>query len=411
MDKKYFPIKNDPACQLKWTWSTIYLHTGDTASCSRASRSKIDPDNFDLFHNTDKKIQARKLMLQGQWPGDGCEYCRDIELAGGESDRKLHLKIPNQVPPELDKNINEVHVSPRILEVYLNNTCNLSCVYCHGEYSSRISHENQKFNPTSNLDVQEYPTFEITKYKEVNYFDKLLDWLDHNSQTLSRLTVLGGEPFYQKEFDLFVNKLNQLNNPDLEIAIVTNLQVNNQKLEKYITQFKSLILQKKIKRLDITCSLDCLGPEQEYVRYGINLDLWQENFEYLLSQLWIVLNINQTVTTLTIKTMPDLIRKINNWKTLGQVNQYFSGPTPGPSYLKPDILGPDIFKQDFEKILELMPESNEQERTAKAYMEGIWLQISSSHVNIKEVEKMKNFLDEIDRRRNTNWRETFKWIP
>jgi hypothetical protein len=29
-EKKYFPIKKDPACLLKWTWSTLWITEGST---------------------------------------------------------------------------------------------------------------------------------------------------------------------------------------------------------------------------------------------------------------------------------------------------------------------------------------------------------------------------------------------
>jgi hypothetical protein len=43
-------------------------------------------------------------------------------------------------------------------------------------------------------------------------------------------------------------------------------------------------------------------------------------------------------------------------------------------------------------------------------MQGIWLQINANDVNIREVDNLKIFLDEIDRRRKTNWKELFPWL-
>jgi hypothetical protein len=100
---KYFPIKTATACQLKWNWSTLVLYSGETGSCHRSGLGKITPDTFDTFHNTEKKQTDRNRMLAGEWPNDnGCYYCRDIEHAGGSSDRIRHLDIIDQSPPELD---------------------------------------------------------------------------------------------------------------------------------------------------------------------------------------------------------------------------------------------------------------------------------------------------------------------
>jgi hypothetical protein len=128
---KRFPIKEGIPCQLKWTHSTVYLTDGVTASCHRAGYGKIemDGDNFN-FHNTANKITERTKMLNGEWPGNGCEHCKHIEQAGGNSDRVIHLEMEGTTaPPELDNNLKAVNVTPRQLEVYWGNTCNLKCIY------------------------------------------------------------------------------------------------------------------------------------------------------------------------------------------------------------------------------------------------------------------------------------------
>lgn len=412
MMNKYFPIKTDTACQLKWTWSTILLYSGETLSCHRSDLSKVSINDFQNFHNTESKIESRKLMLDGKWPGKGCEYCRNIEHAGGSSDRQLHLKIPNLVPIELEQNPTETKVTPKILEVYLNNTCNLSCLYCGGQFSSQINTENKKFAKSCDLNSDTFGTFKISEVNNQNeYLKEFWIWMENHSKELSRIHILGGEPFYQKEFEYFFEYFDKNPHPNLELNVVTNLMISKEKLINYMEKFKKLIAQKKIRRLDLTCSLDCFGPEQEYVRYGLDLNKWVNNFDYLVTLKWLVLNINQTISVLTIKTMPKLLEQINKWKKQKTINQFFSGVTPGPNYLKPFILGGDIFQKDFERIFELMPTNNYQEQEAVTYMKGIWTEIKSSSLDHNELERLKKFLNEIDRRRNTNWRELFPWIP
>ena len=140
---RVFPIKTSTACQLKWTWSTIFLTTETTASCHRTNQHKFDVEQFD-FHNTPSKLNDRERMLQGQWPEKGCDYCKNIEAAGGQSDRITNLDLPGiHAPIELDSNPKEIKVTPRILEVYFDNTCNLKCVYCGPHFSSLWDAENK----------------------------------------------------------------------------------------------------------------------------------------------------------------------------------------------------------------------------------------------------------------------------
>ena len=412
MSNKYFPIQTATSCQLKWTWSTVFLYNGETSSCHRAGHSKLNLEQFDDFHNTPLKISDRTKMLDGQWPGGGCEYCKDIEDAGGSSDRMMHTAIPNLVPTELETDPSATRVTPKLLEIYLNNTCNLSCVYCSGLYSSKLNSENIKFNEsTDSINISNFPTFNIISGEhQSKYALAFWQWMSKNSASLSRIHVLGGEPFYQKEFDDLLTYFENNAHPQLEFNIVSNLMISLPKLTSYVNRIKKLIATKKIRRLDITCSIDCWGKEQEFVRYGIDLVKWETNFNYLLSQSWIVLNINQTISPLTIKTMPELLRKLKEWKKTRAVGHYFSEVAPGPLYLKPTIFGNEIFKEDFEMIVSLMNDTTHREQEAKKYMKGIQSHVLSSSVNTQEIENLKLFLNEIDRRRNTNWKELFPWI-
>jgi organic radical activating enzyme len=402
MSDRFFPIKTKTACSLKWSWSTLYLYSGTTASCHRTGISKLTADNFDNFHNTDIKLQDRQHMLNGTWPTDSCGYCKKIEDSGGFSDRMLHLDIPNLYPTELDDDATSININPTILEVYFNNVCNLACLYCLPELSSKINQEHKLFGPFAKDGVI---LKDVALVDTTLLIDKFWTWLENNSKNLKRLNVLGGEPFYQAEFYKLLDYFESNPHPNLEVCVVTNLMIDTNKLDRICDRLKLLLANKKLKRVDITCSIDCLGDEQEYVRYGLDLALWEQNFELLLSKKWLTLNINQTVSVLTIKTMPELLQKLLIWQKTRPVGHYFSEVTPQPSYLMIDILGNKVFASDVDKILECIPDS-----TARKYMHGLFCKIQEATPNIKEIQKLKTFLDEKDRRRNTSWKNTFPWL-
>jgi organic radical activating enzyme len=400
---KYFPIKTETACKLKWGWSTLYLNAGSTGSCHRSSSSALTPDNFNNFHNTEVKLAARNLMLEGKWPTGGCEYCEGIEKRGGYSDRMLHNSIPGLYP----KDVTLVQVPPSILEVYFNNTCNLSCLYCSPAISSSLDQEFNKFGSFSKNGVELFP---LVKKNIEELEPKFWDWMKNNFVNLERFHFLGGEPFYQKQLDTLIDFIENNPNPKCEFNIVTNLMISNSVLVNKINKLKQLAAKRKIKTIEITASIDCWGAEQEYVRYGLELSTWQTNFEYLISQKWIKLNINQTISVLTIKTMPDLITKLNSWRSNRSIGHYFSVTEPGPSYMRPNIFGSDVFDTDFEHVLNLMPNTTTDDQRAFQYMSGIANEIESSYINQIEINKLFIFLNEKDRRRNTNWRTTFPWL-
>ena len=405
---KYFPIKTDTACQLKWTWSTIHLYTGETSSCHRVNTSKLNETNFAQFHNTDKKIADRKLMLDGKWPTGGCEYCKNIETAGGKSDRQFQLEIPNLVPPELDADLAAVSVTPRIVEVYLDNVCNMSCIYCEDKFSSKIYQENIKHGnyAHNNLEIKNIST------KQDN-FDQLSaefwKWMHSNYQTLRRFHVLGGEPFYQSQFETCLEFLESHNNPNLEFNVISNLKISRTRLEQFIHRIKNLLKRRKIARFDLTCSIDCWGDEQEYIRHGIDMEQWQQNFEYVSAQKWITLNINQTITVLGMKTIPSLLQYVNSCRADREIGHYFMACVNRP-YLNPAIMGAGYFDKEFEEILKSMPEQSWQQKQVRSLMQGMQAHLNSGQRNDKEIENLFYFLNEIDRRRGLDWKQTFPWL-
>ena len=395
---KRFPILSDTACQLKWTWSTIYLTMGKTASCHRTTPHRFDTQTFD-FHNTPNKLNDRERMIQGQWPEKGCEYCKDIEKAVGHSDRITNLDFPGiHAPKELDQDINAIRVTPRMLEVYFDNTCNLKCLYCGPMFSSLWDAENIKFGKSAFIKNKE-----IEQNKQ-----KLFEWLKIHRQDLTVFNILGGEPLFQPELEQCLELFEQCPAPELKLQIFTNLHTRLPHLQKIIQRIKKLIDNECIREFEITASLDCWGTPQEYVRFPLDLQQWETNFEYLLDQPWINLIINSTVTPLTIKTLPELLQKINAWNNKRKIYHY-QNSVNSPSYMFIDIFG-GIFQNDFARAIELKPTQTAEEIASKNYLIGISKQSQHGGPRPTEVGRLFAFLNENDRRRNTHWPTVFPWL-
>jgi hypothetical protein len=406
-----FPIKTVTGCQSKWTWSTIYLNQLSTASCHRVNPVQFSLDDFDNFHNIPKKIQDRKLMLEGKWPTGGCEYCKTIEDAGGFSDRMHNLEIRGLTPPELEVDATEVYVTPRIIEIFAQNICNLQCTYCTANLSSKIESENNKFG-NFYKDGVSIPVVKIPEATE-QYFKKFLTWLEKNITVLRRLHLLGGETFLQHNLLNSVLKIIENNpNKNLEFCIFSNMNVPDKIWDNYTSKIQDLQLKGYIKCFDLTASIDCWGPEAEYARFGLNLEKFEKRMAWACEQDdWLRFNINQTVTALTVKTMPDLIKKISHYgknKHIGHYFQFYTGPA---MYQHPQIFSYDLWEESFDLIFQNMPTDTIHQREAIPRMQGLQkqLQLSKKH-NYDEIKKLHIYLDELDRRRNTNWQSIFPYI-
>lgn len=412
---------------LKWAWSTVYFNSGTTASCHRTQKYSIDPDNFGNFHNLPDKIAARNLMQQGQWPGAGCEYCKNVEDAGGVSDRLFNLQQQNNgwlIPPELQDTAAATSVTPTILEVYFNNTCNMKCVYCGPHFSSLWEEENRRFGQSFTNTHNQY---DIKNSQDNPNYDRMVADLwkylstDNRYKTLRRYHILGGEPFLMQELDASIEFWKRHPNPDLIFSVITNLNIPTERFKRYVKQFEQLVLGNKIWKLQLTASLDCWGAEQEYVRYGLDLDQWQQNFELLLNRPWVVLSINSAISALTIKSLPKLLEKINQWNTQQtatahwhqrewQAEPILHSFNTSAENDNPYMFGPGVFDADFERILDLMPTHTATQQGQYQAMQGIATQMLASKRNIKKINNLKSYLSTLDQRRNTNWRSHFAWL-
>jgi pyruvate-formate lyase-activating enzyme len=383
------------------------LSRAKTASCHRASIGDIDPANFGNFHNLPNKQKDRQTMLAGQWPGHGCEYCKNVEINGGHSDRNFQNTIPEVYPPELDSNSSLTSVDPTVLEIFFQNTCNLSCVYCTEKYSSQIEKENFKFGgPAQKI---EWHVLKENKYAQLSPL--LWDWLELNFHKLQRLQILGGEPLIQQDFTRLVEFINTHPNPNLELNFITNLIVKEQNLINTIASLEKLYNEKKIKTIDILCSVDCWGPEQEYIRYGFSMDIFEKNFNYLLNKPWIRLGILSTVTSLSIPSMPLLAKKYQEWNNVREVVWYPHLVLPVVSHvLSPHTFEYRVWKSYLDEVDQYINADSLNSKNTKDELNGIKKALEWVSGDCKMQQDLLQYLNEIDRRRNLNWRDTFPWL-
>ena len=404
-----FPINTATACQLKWTHSTVFLTELKTSSCHRVNHDSFDLDTFD-FHNTPEKLAARQLMLQGKWPGHGCEHCKNIEDVGGSSDRMLHLEFPGiYPPPELDTDLTATHVTPRILEIYFSNTCNLKCMYCNSNFSSQINQENKTFGEFSSNGVH-IENYRLLPEEYPEAHKKMFDWLDKNIHALNKLLVLGGEPFIQKQTQELLDFISLRELPNLDLVIFSNLTIDHDKFKRQIDQLKRIEKTSKLNQINIIGSIDCWGPQAEYIRNGLDLNLFEKNFNYLVHETNFILNINSALSSLTIPSMPDLVEKINHWSAT-RIIYWSIMKTAGRSYLHPTIFGKQILELGFNEALDKFKTFNDPEKTSYLeYFRGIAKEIENSIANNLEQKQLKTYLLELDRRRDTDYTKVFPEI-
>jgi len=121
------------------------------------------------------------------------------------------------------------------------------------------------------------------------------------------------------------------------------------------------------------------------------------------------LNINNTISCLTIKTLPDLLDYLNSQRKIRKISHH-GGETVGPieELLHPKIYGKKFWESDFRKIIQKM--DNDEDKQMQKIMRGVYESLPHDEPNYKNIKKMKNYLDTLDKRRNTNWRKTYPYL-
>ena len=420
MKSKPFPIKEGIPCQLKWNHSTVFLTMATTSSCHRVTHDPYEfKDNKMNFHNIKTKLEARTKMLKGEWPGRGCEHCKSTEDAGGHSDRMSHLDMQGvTAPKELEKDTTAVNVTPTQLEIYFSNTCNLKCIYCNSKFSSTIDNENRIHGPfgygfenNKGRPVWLYGKIEINpNIKEDT--DKLFVWLEEHIHELNKVMILGGEPFLQKETERMVELLERTSNPNLTLVVFSNLTVDTDRVQKWLARMWSLVEQGKLNNLQVVGSLDCWGPQAEYVRNGLDLKKYVANFEFILNKTKITPSINSALMALTIPTLPDLIKQMNTWSKISEV--YWSGMKAGDAgrpYLNPTIFGKDIVPLGLQKAIDIFETHGNAIKEAQLNnLIGIKTECEKSAPNLWDQKMLRGYIEELDRRRGLDYKKLFPEI-
>jgi len=407
---------------LKWNWSTLNLTTGTTSSCHRCLPVPLDEKNFDNFHNLPHKVKEREIMLSGKWPtlengGSGhCNYCKEIEDNGGKSDRLNMLEQANQVPPELDKNPRATTVTPKILEIFLNDTCNMKCTYCRADFSSQWRNEIRKFGALTDLDGRPMlgytPDHKFVKKREdiSGLVDKTVDWLRRNGHQLSRLHLLGGETFYQTELDEILDVLEITGHKNLEFNIISNLMVKEERFTSVLERIKKMCRDRKIGRFDLTVSIDGLGREIEYARTGLKCDHFGKLFALAVRQKWMVLHTNSVITSMSVKALPPLIEQVKEHRKINSKISMRINAVQRMPQLHPAAFGRDFWKHDIENILNLWPADDMHDRSQRDHIGSMFSAIKNQDPDLRLVKFFKHYLDQLDKRRNTNWREVFPYL-
>lgn len=239
-------------------------------------------EGFERWWNGQELKSFRKIMMRSEQHPRGCESCKIAEQQQGSSFRTA-----------VNKWEYEDQTHPSGWNIVFGNTCNLGCWSCNENSSSVIFQHKKRAGLLSGSDRSEtnfqqfWPELRTQVLKSYEYHKTV------------NLTLLGGEPLYNKTVQEFLNNI-----IELDLAKRTRLEFHT----------NGTVYPHKILRMDKTSpwqhvstfiSLDAVGPYAEWLRYGCSWDHVDTVVDSLIETSNYT-EIHCTLTVLNINQLPQL---------------------------------------------------------------------------------------------------------
>ena len=265
----------DTFCPAKWDELIINTSYNYVYGCCKAKPEKFVNDYNEI-------IDHQKQNLLNNVKDPSCSYCWNSEKTNGTSLRTQFLKKFEVSTFNEYKN----NKSPKVIEINVGNACNMQCMYCNPKFSSQWEKDiqNQKYQLFTDRHVYNIDI------KNKQLVDENLELL--NTVKFETLRIIGGEPLINKNF---FNILDTIDHKGI-LDVTSNLMVDKKSIDKLLSN------RNKFKCIIINVSLDSCKEISEFVRYGLDYDLFLKNLDYLLerSEENIKINILSLMTNLTL---------------------------------------------------------------------------------------------------------------
>lgn len=284
-------------CMAKWNQVSLHLPTGFTNSCYHPPLHKIDAtklnDNPAALHNTIEKIKQRDQMLKGERP-EGCSYCWNIEDTGEMSDRHYRSGEPwaMQDFEAVKQNPLSETWTPRYVEVNFNHACNFKCSYCSPQFSTTWGQETERYGefpttPPHNAPEHFQGTRRPIPNREHNpYVQAFWKWWPELYKNLKHFRMTGGEPMMDNNTYKVLQYVIDHPKDDLHLNVTSNMCPPDDKLKaKYFNMVQKICLEQKVEHFMQFVSVDSWGKQAEYIRHGLNFNQMWDNVDEFLERI------------------------------------------------------------------------------------------------------------------------------
>ena len=365
-------------CSKAWTDLNIDFAKRKLRHCCKTIFEPFPDDlNFDFFNNSIKILERRKALLAGQEHPD-CNHCWISYANTGTAYRDFENRW---------KSIDDRKTAITFIEIMLDNICDMSCIYCDADFSSKIASEKKLKQPLQNPLEKDLQAF--------------IDWLIFILPRQKRhvtLSFLGGEITYSKNFFIFIKKLiaaKELHDVSITFSCLTNGNSKPDNLQKMLDMLDTIPEKWSV---NMCMSSEGIGEIKSLVRWGVDWDRFQYNFQKYIQHPRIeFMCLSPTPCLFTIPSMLDYFtwafsKVRENNKKLTIAGNWIVYPTAI------DVARCSVDKRDYvDNIIQLCENNKDLFAFENAYTSCItWLQTLKQRIGTMPLDEnmLNTFLDE-----------------
>ena len=438
--KKHLDSISPSFCLAKWLHVSLHLTTGKTSSCYHPVAHSIDKQeikkNPSALHNTAQKRRERAQMMEGKKP-PGCSYCWRIEESGNHFSDRHYRSSEHWAKDRFQEVVrggSNYDVTPSYVEINFSNVCQFKCSYCYPHVSTAWLEESRKHGPWPTIKpVHDVENLEKTGLfqgapSKNPYLEAFWKWWPELYPKLKVFRMTGGEPLIDHNTYRILDYISRYPHPSLELAITSNLCPPKKTMIRFQKKIEALLQNQKISRFILFPSIDTWGRQAEYIRFGLNISEFEKNVKALAKELpKILISFIITNNALSPFGLKNLLEKILEWQEesfhihKSRSRQMFVDLPylRFPPWQALNILPASLAGRHFKDSLDFMEANRINPKKGKFYgfseseisklkrlMDVIKLPVDRKKQRENRINFYK-FFSEHDRRRNTDFLQTF----
>ena len=279
----------------------------------------------DIFHS-DYYKNIRQEIRDGKMPVN-CSPCWTDEKNGNTSKREMYNEYAKQRYGDIDY-ASEPDM-PEDFQLILSSTCNLKCRSCNPHNSSKwVKEAKDRGMPY----VEEKVNIPLLDFENSKFWTTMDEWLP----SITQLEVMGGEPFYMKEFRKFVELI-------IEKDVAKNIHLNTCTNGTFANKEFLKLLTDNFASIGFNVSIDAaVGNRFEYLRHGADWNEVCDNLDYfhhLNETHQASIGISHTITAMNVHYLAEFHQIFRErWPTF----KIYHNIARFPTWYNPSVFPEDV---------------------------------------------------------------------